>query len=81
MAWLAGRAHGVVARRELVAAGMSERQIDWRLGRGDLIVEFPGVYRVGHAAPSVLARYTAAVKACGPGALLPASRRRTCSKC
>ncbi len=35
-----------------------------------LIVEFPGVYRVGHAAPSVLARYTAAVKACGPGAVL-----------
>ena len=70
MARLAGRAHGVVARGELLAVGVSSDQVRWRLGRGDLIVEFPGVYRVGHAAPSVLARYTAAVKACGPGALL-----------
>ena len=31
---------------------------------------FPGVYRVGHRAPSVEARYMAAVKACGEGALL-----------
>ncbi|HEY8367759.1 MAG TPA: hypothetical protein VIM86_00410, partial [Thermodesulfobacteriota bacterium] len=32
--------------------------------------EYRGVYRVGHAAPSVEARYTAAVKACGPRAVL-----------
>src|SRR5688572_12065506 len=31
---------------------------------------FRGVYRVGHAAPSLLATYMAAVLACGPGALL-----------
>ena len=70
VARLAGRPHGVVGRAELLAVGVSSDQIRWRLGRGDLIVEFPGVYRVGHAAPSVLARYTAAVKACGRGALL-----------
>ena len=70
MARLASRAHGVVGRAELLAAGVSSDQIRWRLGRGDLIVEFPGVYRVGHAAPSVLARYTAAVRACGPRAVL-----------
>src|SRR5262249_34977881 len=32
--------------------------------------EFPGVYRVGHRAPSREAHYLAAVRACGEGALL-----------
>lgn len=32
--------------------------------------EHPGVYRVGHRAPDVLASYLAAVLACGDGALL-----------
>ena len=70
MAWLAARAHGVVTRRGLLELGLSEEQIDGRLAKGLLLREFPGVYRVGHAAPSVLARYAAAVKACGSGALL-----------
>jgi hypothetical protein len=35
-----------------------------------LIIEFPGVYRVGHRAPSAEAHYIATVKACGEGALL-----------
>jgi very-short-patch-repair endonuclease len=70
VARLATGAHGVVSRRELLAAELSERQIDRRLERGTLIVEFRGVYRVGHRAPSAEARYTAAVKACGEGAVL-----------
>jgi very-short-patch-repair endonuclease len=70
VARIAGRAHGVVTRRELRGAGLSERRVDRRIERGALIVEFPGVYRVGHRAPSVEARYMAAVKACGEGALL-----------
>jgi hypothetical protein len=70
IARLAGRAHGTVARSELVGARVTERQIDGRLAKGSLIVEFPGVYRVGHGAPSAEARYMAAVKACGPGAVL-----------
>jgi very-short-patch-repair endonuclease len=70
IARLATGAHGVVSRRELLAAGLSERQVDRRLKRGALIVEFPGVYRAGHRAPSVEARYIAAVKACGEGAVL-----------
>jgi very-short-patch-repair endonuclease len=70
LAWLAGRARGVVTRQELLVAGLSERQIDRRIERGGLIVVHPGVYRVGHRAPSVEARYVAAVKACGEGALL-----------
>ena len=38
--------------------------------RGTLIRVHRGVYRVGHRAPSVEARYLAAVWACGEGALL-----------
>src|SRR5215213_7738172 len=67
---LAARAHGVVTRRRLLAQGVSSRQIEARVARGSLIAVYPGVYRVGHAAPSALATYMAAVLACGPGALL-----------
>jgi very-short-patch-repair endonuclease len=70
MASIAGRAHGVVTRVELLAAGVSRGEIAHRLRTGALIVEFRGVYRVGHRAPSVEARYLAAVKACGAGARL-----------
>ena len=37
---------------------------------GALLPVYRGVYRVGHRAPSVEARYMAAVLACGEGALL-----------
>ena len=67
---IANRSHGVVARDELLAAKITARQIERRLGKGALIPEFDGVYRVGHRAPSVEARYMAAVKACGKGAVL-----------
>jgi len=67
---LAERSHGIVTRAELLAAGIPRGQIARRRERGYLIVEFPGVYRVGHRAPSVEARYTAAVKACGESAVL-----------
>ena len=49
---------------------MSRHEIAHRLRTGALIAVFPGVYRVGHRAPSVEAHYMAAVKACGEGALL-----------
>ena len=67
---MARRAHGVVTRRELLAAGLTDRQIDYRVGTGALMAEFPGVYRVGHRAPSLEARYMAAVKASGEGGVL-----------
>lgn len=67
---LATRAQGVVTRSELLDAGVSAKQIRGRIGKGLLIVEFPGVYRVGHRAPSLEARYMAAVRACGDGAVL-----------
>lgn len=67
---IATRAHGVVTRRELLAAGVTEAEIRHRLGNGALLREHPGVFRVGHSAPSVEARYAAAVLACGEGAAL-----------
>ena len=70
VARIASRSHGVVTRRQLIAAGISEDEIDQRLATGALQREHRGVYRVGHRAPSVEARYLAAVLACGDGALL-----------
>jgi hypothetical protein len=62
--------HGVVTRQRLLAAGITQKEIRVRIARGSLIVVYPGVYRVGHRAPSVEADYMAAVLACGEGALL-----------
>jgi len=49
---------------------LTAKQIEIRLRRGTLHRQHPGVYRVGHEAPSFEARYLAAVLACGDGALL-----------
>ena len=54
----------------MLAVGVSKEEIRHRLHVGSLIREYKGVYRVGHRAPSVEARYLAAVLACGEGALL-----------
>jgi very-short-patch-repair endonuclease len=62
--------HGVVARSELLEAGVTAGQITRLVRTGSLIRVHPGVYRVGHAAPSTEATYLGAVKACGQGALL-----------
>jgi hypothetical protein len=70
MARLGTAAHGVVTRRELLAAGVSASGIRRRVQKGVLIPQYPGVFRVGHAAPSVEATYLAAVRACGAGSAL-----------
>ena len=70
IARIADRDDGVVTRQELLGAGLSAREIERRLESGALLREYRGVYRVGHRAPSVDARYRAAVKACGDGAVL-----------
>src|SRR3954469_9202155 len=70
LARLGGRQHGVVTRPELLRAGISTGAIERRVRKGLLIQEHPGVYRVGHRAPTVEARYLAAVRACGEGAVL-----------
>jgi very-short-patch-repair endonuclease len=67
---LGSRSYGIVTRAELLEAGVTRREIERRQERGYLITEFAGVYRVGHRAPSLEARYMAAVKACGDGAVL-----------
>lgn len=60
----------MVTRAQLLGAGVTLKEIRHRLGRGALLSQHPGVYRVGHRAPSVEATYLAAVWACGEGALL-----------
>lgn len=70
VARLAGRAHGVVTRGEMLGAGISRSEIGRRVEKGALIRQYPGVYRVGHAARSVDSDYMAAVKACGAAAML-----------
>jgi hypothetical protein len=70
LARIAGRQNGVVTRGQLLAAGLTRSRIERLVASGTLIPVHRGVYRVGHAAPSLLATYTAAVLACGPGAVL-----------
>ena len=70
LARIAAEAHGLVTHGQMVDAGVTLGEIRWRLGTGALLREHPGVYRVGHRAPSVEARYLAAVLACGEGAVL-----------
>ena len=70
LARLAGSTHGVVTRAQLLSAGFTRDEITNRVRSGALLREYRGVYRVGHRAPSLEARYLAAVYACGDGALL-----------
>ncbi|MFL5877076.1 MAG: type IV toxin-antitoxin system AbiEi family antitoxin domain-containing protein [Solirubrobacteraceae bacterium] len=67
---MASRSHGVVTRAELLRAGMTPAEIRHRLSFGALFLEYRGIYRVGHRAPSMEARYLAAVWACGDEAVL-----------
>jgi hypothetical protein len=68
--WIAARAHGIVSVADLSSAGVTRREIRRRVEKGLLIREHRGVYRVGGAARTFRAIYMAAVKACGPGAVL-----------
>jgi hypothetical protein len=70
MAGIADVGHGVVTRAQLLGAGLTARQIDRRLRAGGLLRVHPGVYRVGHRAPSTEATYFAAVVAAGEGAVV-----------
>src|SRR5690349_11141644 len=70
LAAIAHHQHGVVTRQQLLDAGITPRQIDERLYAGTLIRIHRGVYRVGHAAPSIEATYRAAVFAGGREAVL-----------
>jgi very-short-patch-repair endonuclease len=61
----------------MLVAGITRHEIASRIRSGGLIPIHRGVFRVGHCAPSLEARYLAAVKACGDRSLL-AGRAAAC---
>lgn len=67
---LATAQHGVVARRQLVAAGMTRHVIGGLLRRGHLHPVHREVYAVGHPRLTQQGRWMAAVLSCGEGAAL-----------
>ena len=67
---LATSQHGVVAHRQLLALGFSDREIGRRVAARRLRPWFRGVYAVGHDALSTHGRWKAATLACGDDALL-----------
>jgi very-short-patch-repair endonuclease len=70
-AWeLAGRQHGIVARRQLLKLGFNSREIEHRVGRGRLHGVMRGVYAVGWPKLTQERRWMAAVLACGDDAML-----------
>jgi very-short-patch-repair endonuclease len=70
IARLAARQHGVIARRQLIAAGASRGAIRHRLERKRLHPVHRQVYAVGHPRLLPYARYMAAVLACDRGTVL-----------
>ena len=70
-AWeLAGKQHGVVARRQLLELGFNAREIEHRVARGRLHLVMRGIYAVGWPGLTQKRRWMAAVLACGDGAML-----------
>lgn len=70
-AWeLAGRQHGLLARRQLLALGFRNRAIEHRLQRRRLHPVARGVYAVGWPQLTERRRWMAAVLTCGEGAAL-----------
>jgi very-short-patch-repair endonuclease len=67
---LAARQHGVVARRQLLAAGLSSKMIERRAAGRQLVRLHAGVYAVGHARLCREGHWLAAVLAVGPQAVL-----------
>lgn len=70
IAALAAKQHGVVARWQLLDAGITARQIRLRLASGRLHEVHRGVYLVGHTVLPPLALEQAALFACGDRAVL-----------
>jgi predicted transcriptional regulator of viral defense system len=70
IAALAARQHGVVARAQLRALGLSESAIARRAQAGRLHRVHTSVYTVGHPLLTTHGRWLAAVLACGPQAAL-----------
>src|SRR3954454_7762049 len=71
MVWaLVRRQHGVVARRQLLEAGLSAEAIRHRLAKGRLHPVFRGGYAVGRPDLTREGHWMAAVLLCGEGAVL-----------
>jgi very-short-patch-repair endonuclease len=70
IAAFARRQHGVVARWQLLRAGVTIHQIELRLRNGRLYEMHRGVYLVGHPVPPPLAPEQAALLACGERSVL-----------
>jgi very-short-patch-repair endonuclease len=68
LAAIAGRQHGVVARRQLLAEGFTRHLVQDRITSGHLTPIHRGVYAVGHRKLTLKGVWMAAVLACGPGA-------------
>ena len=70
VAAIAARQHGVVTRTQLGRAGLSGPSVSRRVAAGRLHRVHRGVYAVGHSGLSNKGKWTAAVLACGDGAVL-----------
>ncbi|HEX5983470.1 MAG TPA: type IV toxin-antitoxin system AbiEi family antitoxin domain-containing protein [Solirubrobacterales bacterium] len=70
LAELAATQQGVVAREQMRALGMTERQISRAIEAGRLHRVFRGVYALGHPNVGELGRMRAATLACGHGAVV-----------
>jgi hypothetical protein len=70
LAGLAGRQYGVVTVTQLRELGLSPSAVRGRVSAGRLHRIHRGVYAVGHQLLAARGRWTAAVLACGPGAVL-----------
>ncbi|MCK9248443.1 MAG: type IV toxin-antitoxin system AbiEi family antitoxin domain-containing protein [Solirubrobacteraceae bacterium] len=68
--WFASRQHDVVARRQLLRAGVSRHAIDGRVARGALIPLHRGVYVLGAARLRHRSRLIAATLCCPDGAVV-----------
>jgi very-short-patch-repair endonuclease len=66
----AADAYGVLSLDELLACGLTRKEVLGRVARGQLHRIHRGVYAVGHPGLTQQGRWLAAVKACGPGSLL-----------
>ncbi len=70
IARVAARQWGIVDAEDLRRVGLTRQAISKRVATGRLFPVYRGVWVVGHLSLSVEGRFLAAVKACGPDAVL-----------
>jgi very-short-patch-repair endonuclease len=77
IAAVASKQQGNITRAQLLAIGLSDSTIAFRVRTGRLHRVYPGVYAVGRPPQTPIERSSAAVLACGPGAALSHSSALT----